>query len=152
MHRRLTAIATAAVLSFPALAGAQEMNPNVQARQQLMDLYAYNLGVLGGMAQGRVEYDAELASAAATSLYHLSNSGYAAMWPEGTAAGETEGTRALPAIWENMEGFGEGFAALRTASEGMMDAAGTDLASLQAALGPVGQSCGSCHRTFRQSE
>ena len=54
MPRILTALATAAALALPGLATAQEVDPNVHARQSLMDLYAYNLGVLGGMAQGRI--------------------------------------------------------------------------------------------------
>lgn len=42
--------------------------------------------------------------------------------------------------------------ALRTAAEDMMNAAGTDLASLQGAIGALGASCGGCHRAYRQPD
>ena len=152
MTRRLTALALAAALSLPSLASAQEVDPNVHARQSLMDLYAYNLGVLGAMAQARMPYDADMASSAATSLYHLARSGSARMWPAGTDTMSIDGTRALPAIWDNMADFGARAMALQTATETMMNAAGTDLASLQGAMGALGSACGGCHQTYREPQ
>ena len=155
MFRRLALAASVATLALPTLAHSEshaEMDPNVSARMALMQLYAYNLGVLGGMAQGRMEYDADLAQSAATSLYHLSRSGSGRMWPEGTDNFAMDNTRALPAIWENMADFGARFGAMQEATAAMNDAAGNGLEALQAALGPVGMSCGGCHRTYRQSD
>ena len=149
MPRLLTALAAATALSLPGLAIAQDTDPNVAARQGLMGLYAYNLGVLGGMAQGRMEYDADLAGEAATSLYHLSMAPTHRMWAEGTDNMSMEGTRALPAIWDNMADFEAREAALVAAAEAMSTAASTDLASLQGAMGGLGQACGACHQTFR---
>ena len=34
----------------------------VVARQSHMQLYAHNLGILGGMAQGKMDYDADAAA------------------------------------------------------------------------------------------
>ena len=52
MFRRIALIATVAVGSVVAVAQAQEQtDPNVVARQSLMRLNAYNIGVLGSMAQ-----------------------------------------------------------------------------------------------------
>ena len=149
---RTFALAVVAAVALPAVAFAQDADPNVTARKALMNLYAYNLGVLGGMAQGRMAYDADLAASAATSLYHLSRSGSARMWPAGTDSMSMDGSRALPAIWDNMADFGARAGALRDASEAMMAAAGTDLASLQAAMGPLGASCGGCHQAYRQPQ
>ncbi|GAB4263635.1 MAG: cytochrome c [Pararhodobacter sp.] len=152
MVTKLT-LAAAICLALPVMAHAEEQqDPNIKARIALMDLYAYNIGVLGGMAQGRMPYDAELAASAATSLYHLARSGSARMWPEGTDNFSVEGTRALPAIWDNMADFAARAAALRDATETMMNAAGTDLASLQAAIGPLGAACGGCHEAYRQPQ
>jgi len=152
MYRPFTALATVVALFLAAPVSAQDADPNVTARQSLMGLYGYNLAVLGGMAQGRMPYDADLATAAATSLYHLSRSGSARMWPEGTDNAGVEGSRALPAVWENMSDFSARFVAMQDASEALMNAAGTDLAALQAAMGPLGQSCGACHQTYRQAQ
>ncbi|PWE30922.1 c-type cytochrome [Pararhodobacter marinus] len=153
MFRYLSAAAIAAATLLPGLAQAQEAtDPNVTARHAMMQLYAYNLGVLGGMAQARIEYDPELATEAATAIYHVSMAHADRMWPEGTEAGATEDSRALPAIWENRAEFDAAAEALTAAAESAMGTVGTDLASLQAGVGGIGQSCSGCHRTFRQPE
>jgi len=74
------------------------------------------------------------------------------MWPAGSDNGAMQGTRALPAIWQNMDDFGSRFGALQGATEAMMAAAGTDLAALQGAMGPLGAACGGCHQTYRQAQ
>lgn len=151
MYRSVSALAALALAVLPGMASAQDVNPHVKARQSLMGLYAYNLGVLGGMAQGQMPYDSDQAVAAATSLYHLSRSGGARMWPEGTDSASIAGSRALPAIWQDTADFGARAGALASATEAMMNAAGTDLASLQAAMGGLGAACGACHQTYRQA-
>ncbi len=152
MRRTLTALATAAVLALPGLAVAQDVNPDVKARQAYMSVLAYNLGQIGGMAQGRAPYDAAVAAAAAANLYHLSMVDTGHMFAEGTDNATIEGTRALPAIWSDRAGFDGRIAALREASEAMMNAAGTDLAALQGAMGPLGAACGGCHQNYRQAQ
>lgn len=152
MFRRFALAATLALVAAPTIASAQDMNPNVHARQAFMDLQAYNLGPLGGMAQGRIPYDAAVAQAAATNLYHLSRVDIAGMFVAGTDNASMQGTRALPAIWSDMAGFEARIEALRGATEAMMNAAGTDLASLQGAMGALGGACGGCHQTFRQPQ
>ena len=152
MHRTFAALATATALSLPGLAFAQDVNPDVHARQAFMDVMAYNLGPIGGMAQGRAPYDAAVASAAAANLYHLSMVDIGHMYAAGTDNATVQGTRALPAIWSDRAGFDDRIAALRTATEAMMNAAGTDLASLQGAMGPLGAACGGCHQTYRQPQ
>ena len=153
---RKTIIARAgAVLAASVLASAtfaQDANPAVKARQSLMQLYAYNLGTLGAMAQEKAPYDAEAAQAAAGNLATLTTLNVGSMWPAGTDASSIEGTRALPALWENMDDVGARGAALREAAAAMAAAAGTDLASLQAAMGPLGGACGGCHETYRQTQ
>ena len=153
MFRYLSAAALAAAMVLPTLAQAEEpTDPNVNARHALMQLYAYNLGVLGSMAQARMDYDPELATEAATAIYHVSMAHADRMWPEGTEVGATADSRALPAIWENRAEFDAAAQALTASAESAMGSVGTDLASLQAALGGIGQNCSACHRTFRQPE
>ena len=148
-----------AVLAAAALSGvaiAQDAPPSpeqqaVQARQSHMTLYAHNLGKLGAMAQGNAEYNSEVATAAAQSLNHLVQLNQSGYWLPGTATGEFEGSRALPAIWEEGSDVGAKHQALVDAVANLQAAAGTDLASLQGALGGVGQACGGCHETYRQA-
>lgn len=143
------AFAATLALMPPTLALAQDVNPNVHARQAFMDVMAYNLGQIGGMAQGRRPYDAGVAATAAANLDALAQVDIRPMFPAGTDDMSIDHTRALPAIWDNPEGFVQRIDALRAATATMRDAAGVDLASLQAAMRPLGAACGGCHQTFR---
>lgn len=137
----------AVLLSSMALAdGHEDVDPAVSARQAHMQLYSYNLGILGGMAQGKMDYDAELAQMAADNFLALANMSQSTYWPEGTA----EGTKVLPAIWENMDDFMSKADNLTVEAATMAGAAGTDLASLQGAMQGLGGTCSACHREYRQ--
>lgn len=153
---RLAALTTTAALLVGSLALAQDgPSPEeraVNARQSHMRLYQHNLGTLGGMAQGSVEFDAVSAQAAADNLNHLVQLSHQGYWLPGTSSEEIEGTRASPAIWENMEDFEAKHAALQEAVAALQEAAGTDQASLGAAMGGVGQACGSCHENYRTDQ
>lgn len=141
----------AATLALPAFA-EEPTDPNVTARHAHMSLLAYNLGVLGGMAQGRSPYDAEVAARAAANLAHYAQVDTTPMWAPDTAVGQTAGSKLLPVAYDQMSDFMARFTALADASTALAAAAGTDLASLQGALGGVGASCGGCHQTYRQSQ
>ena len=101
MKTPFAALAILAVLGTPAL--AQDLPQPVKARQGQFNILALNLGVLGGMARGTVEYDAEAAQAAADSLVAVSTLSQGAMWPDGTDAGSIAGTRAKADIWGDMD-------------------------------------------------
>lgn len=146
-------ILTAAGIAVASLVLAQDNDPAaaaVNARQAHMQLYAANLGVLGGMAQGRMEYDADAAQAAADNLAALASMSQRFYWMPGSHVGAVEGTRALEAIWTEGSTIGDEAAAFVDAATAMQEAAGGGLESLQAALRPVGASCGSCHEAYRQ--
>jgi len=144
MIRHLTLAALLAGLALPA--AAQETA--VKARQGYMQLLALNLGVVGGMAQGRIDYDATAAQEAADNLYHLTRYSMLGAWPEGTAAG-VAGSRAQAAVWENNADFLARYAALQAGAEAMQAAAGTDLAALQGAMGGLAGACQACHQSYR---
>jgi cytochrome c556 len=132
---------------------AQDMsNPAVGARHALMGLYAFNLGQLGAMAKGEMEYHADAAGAAAGNLAALAKLDQTALWPEGTDSETVEGSRALPAIWSDMDGFHAKADGLAEAAMAMEEAAGTDLASLQGAMRDLGAACGACHKEYRQPD
>lgn len=146
--KSITLLAGAAALTLGTVAfadGHGETDPSVTARKAHMQLYAHNLGILGGMAQGQVDYDASLAQIAADNLAALAALDETTYWPEGTA----EGTKALPAIWENADDFTAKQEGMTTASAAMAEVAGTDLASLQAAIRDLGGACSACHREYR---
>ncbi|MFC2967390.1 c-type cytochrome [Acidimangrovimonas pyrenivorans] len=144
----LLAAAAAALCAGPLLAqGPADMA--IKARKGLMDNLAFNLGTLGGMAKGAIPYDAKMAQTAADNLAALASVDQAAYWPEGSDDMSADNTRALPAVWDKHDEFLKHIVALNEAAGKMKAAAGTDLASLQGAMGTVGGACGGCHKTFR---
>jgi cytochrome c556 len=153
----MTIAAAALALPFATAAFSDgHENPfaaNLAARQGQMRLQAFNIGVLVGMARGDAEYDAAAAQTAANNLAAISQMDGRAYWPEGSDNGALgDATRALPAIWQDMAGFGEAWGALGTAATAMDAVAGDGLAALQGAIGPLGSSCGACHRNYQQSD
>lgn len=149
----ILAAATALLLAAaPVLAQQSPEMQAMKARQGLMQFYAVNLGVLGGMAKGAVPYDAALAGTAAANIAGVSQLNLSMLWPEGSDDMSLDGSRVLPVLWENMADVGAKSAAMREAAAAMQAAAGTDLAALQAAMGPLGAACGDCHKAYRTPE
>ena len=135
-----------------AIAGGHGGNPAVKARKAHMQLYAHNLGILGGMAKGEVEYDAGAATAAANNLAALAAFDQRSYWAPGTSTAELgEETRALPAIWEEGSKAAEIGGQLAEAAAALAAVAGDGQAAIGPALGGVGQSCGGCHKAYQQS-
>ncbi|MFD1913424.1 c-type cytochrome [Halodurantibacterium flavum] len=144
--------AIAATLALGGLASAQSQQEAVATRQAQFKLFQEQLATLGNMARGTTPYDAATASAAAAALSEAAARDQDGLWPEGTDSASISGTRALPVIWDNYEDFLSRFETLRTAATQMETAAGTDLASLQGAMGGLSGACGACHRDYRAPE
>ena len=141
-------LAVAATASF-AGGHAGPLDAAVGARQAQMQLYAFNLGILGGMAQGKTEYDAAAATAAANNLAALTSLDQSAMWPQGSDSDALEASRALPAMWENFPDVIAKGTALAEAAAAMAGAAGNGVEGIQANIGAVGGTCGACHKAYR---
>ncbi len=140
------------ITSGIAIAGGHGGNPAVKARKSHMQLYAHNLGILGAMAKGEAEYDADAASAAANNLASLSTLNQRSYWVPGTSTAELgEETRALPAIWEEGSKAAEIGGQLAEAAAALAAVAGDGQAALGQAMGGVGGACGACHKAYQQS-
>ncbi|THD74981.1 cytochrome c [Thalassobius vesicularis] len=157
--KKITTILTATILASAIGAGAQAESHvdkavagAIAARQATMKLYAFNLGLLGGMAKGEVAYDAAAASGAANNIALLTQLNQMAMWPEGSDEMSVDGTRALSDIWSNMADVMAKGTALSDAAATMQAEAGKGLPELQAAMGAVGGACGACHKAYRAPE
>ena len=123
----------------------------VKARQSLMQVVAFNLGPLGAMAKGEMDYDAEIAAANAGNLHALAKLNGAAMWPAGSdnaALGEDK-TRALPAAWAADSKVMDKHMAWIDATAKLVEVAGSGLDALRPAVAEVGKSCGGCHDDYR---
>lgn len=135
------------VFTGAAIAQQDPVQNAIGARKAQMQLFAHNLGIVGAMAQGTVPFDAEVASRAAGNLDALANLDQTSYWIEGSVG--IEGTKALPAIFENYADYTVQGQGLITATAALVTAAGTDQAALQGAMGAMGAACGACHQAYR---
>ncbi len=151
ISRKLVSIAAiAAVAATAVYAGGHGGNPAVKARQAHMQLYAFNLGILGGMVQEKTEYNAEMATTAAADLAALAALTQANYWPEGTSSEDLpEESRALPNGWTDFQGAIAISMKLAENSAAMAAVAGNGLDELKAAFGPAAGTCGECHKAYR---
>ena len=150
----MIALATGAALvagSSAAISGEAEERA-VKARQALMQVYAFNLGQLGAMVKGEMEYNADLAKASADNLVKATTMNGMAMWPKGSSM-DDEGmagkTWAKADIWADGSDVGEKAKALREAAAQMAEVAGNGLDAVKGAMGGVGGGCKGCHEKFR---
>ena len=146
------ALAAAALMTATVALAESPFDGAVMARKSVMQLRAFNIGQLAGMAKGDVAYDAAAAQAAADNLAMLAGINMMAMWPPGSDNGAITGTNALPAIWAEGSTIGAKAQALIDAAAAMKAAAGVDLAALQGAMGDLGGACGGCHKEFKASQ
>ncbi|SNR99828.1 c-type cytochrome [Antarctobacter heliothermus] len=150
MKSSFVALAALAVFATPTF--AQELPQAVKARQGQFNIMALNLGILGGMARGTVDYDADAAQAAADSLVAVSMVSQPALWPEGTDSMSIDGTRAMPAIWENIDDVMAKWAGFGEAATAMAAVAGTGKDAIGPNMGALGAACKACHDTYRAPE
>ncbi len=154
----LVTLATVALGTTTLVTFAQEEFPfqnQIEARQALMNVYRFNLGMLGAMAKGEMPYDASMASDAANNLFAAASMRNGAMWPAGSdmsAPGLANMTAAKPDIWGENSGVGEKSQAFRAAAEAMSATAGDGLDALRSNMGALGDGCKGCHEPFRASD
>jgi len=144
-------VAASLVLASSA-AMAQSAKDAVSARQADMQLRKFNIGILAAMAQGKMEYDAKKASAAANNLKILATMNGGAMWAPGSGMDNAElatMTSAKPEIWSTYPAIAEKGKAYVEAVTAMAEVAGDGLDAVKANLGKLGASCGGCHKSFR---
>jgi cytochrome c556 len=150
MKRVLVAFSALALLGSAAVVVAQEDDP-IKARQELMKSNGQAMGDLGKMAKGETPFDAAAAMAAFDKIHENAQQFDAdVLFPPGSETGGD--TKALPKIWEDMAGFKERAEAWKTAAATAAEAEITDVASIQATMGPLGETCGGCHENFRAKE
>lgn len=152
MKNLVTTMAAMALLASAGAVVAQDLPQPVKARQGQFNILALNLGVLGGMAKGQIEFDQEVAQGAADSVVAVTMIDQHSMWPEGTDAGALDGTRAKPEIWGDMADFSSKWAALGEAATAMQAAVGEGQEALGPGLGELGGACKNCHDTYRVPE
>lgn len=141
----LTGALVALALTAPALSAQNQAPPLSQYRTQLMTSMQAHVGALRLLGSGDVVRNEDVARHA-RAVRDISEM-LLELWPEGSGG---EGTRALPAIWENWDDFRGKLEALRDAGVALQtaaDAGSTD--GVAQAMQGLGQGCRSCHGDYR---
>jgi len=149
---KLTTFAAATLLGLSAtlpatLAHAEShaMEGGPEAREKLMKSIGGAMQTVGGMAQGKVAFDAEAAQAALDQMEED-----AAMIPAVFESDEmSDDSRATPAIWENWDDFVAKAEALQMAAA---DADASSAETLGASMRALGGACQACHQDYRAPE
>jgi cytochrome c556 len=119
----------------------------VKQRQAAMTLIGKYFGPMGGMASGKVPYNADVVKRNAGYLDALSKM----PWDGFGAATQDVKSRALPAVFSDTAKFKEAQDRFTgEVSKLVSTVAGGDEAAIKAQLGAVGKACGGCHENFRQ--
>jgi cytochrome c556 len=146
---RRVAVSAALVLVAVPLAHAQFAKPEdaVKYRQSAMFMMNHHAARLGAMAQGKVAWDAEVASANAETLATLAK----LPWPAFTAGTDRGDTRAKADVWSDNAKFTASAQKLQEETGRLAAAAKAgDQAAMKSAFGEVGRTCKGCHDQFRK--
>ncbi len=149
MTRLILAAAAAATLltALPAAAQFQKPEDAVKYRKAAFTVMATHFGRIGAMAQGRVPFDAAVATANAEIVADMAKLPYAG-FVEGTSG--TEKGSPKPNVWTERAKFDEGAKKLQDDAVKLVAAAkANNLDQLKAAFGNTAGSCKACHDAFR---
>ena len=140
----MTLAATCAAISVPAAAQFAKTEDAIKYRQSAMFIQGQHVGRLGAMAAGRVPYDAAVAVSNAEVVAEISRLPWAGFGPG------TEGGKAKPEIWKEQTKFKKLSERLMGETDKLLVAAKAgNLDALKTAMGSVGETCKTCHDTFR---
>lgn len=151
MKRFFTLLSVAVVgLVISGIAAAQ-VKPDVlvKQRQAAMVMQAKYWGPLGGMAAGKVPYNAEVVQRNAGYLEVLTK----LPWDGFAASTKDEKSHALPAVFAEPAKFKEAQDRLQSEVAKLVSVSkGGDEAAVKSQLAAVGKSCGGCHENFREKQ
>lgn len=139
------ALACTTLLSTAATAQFAKVEDAVDYRQAAKKLTASHFGRMVPVVKGEVPYDAEAIKQNVAVLNTIAALPWVAFGPG------FEGGNAKPEVWTDAKGFEEKRENFKVAIENLTAAADSgDLAKLKVAFGKAGQSCKSCHDSYRK--
>ena len=152
MKKRLFTVGLALVLGAGySLSAFSQAKPEVlvKQRQSAMTLQGKYFGPLGGMAQGKVPYDAVVVARNAGYLDALSKM----PWDGFTPDTKDQKTRALPAVYTDTAKFKEAQDRFQSEVAKLVAVSKSgDEAAVKAQIGATGKACGGCHESFREKQ
>lgn len=152
MRKEITFFAALAICA-PLPLAAQDVEQLVKARIGYQNLLAVEMAGLSAMVRGDAPYDAEAAQTHADNLVVLSQHNQRVLFPEGTSNADLPGqTRALPAIWADIEGYVEAERDFARAAQAVQAVAGDGLDGTRPLFAELGGTCRACHSDFRAED
>ncbi len=152
MNKRIFSIGLALMLGAAySLTAFSQVKPEtlVKQRQAAMILQGKYWGPLGGMAQGKVPYDATVVARNAGFLEALSKM----PWDGFAPSTKDVKSAALPAVFTDTAKFKEAQDRLQSeVSKLVAVSKGGAEAAVKAQLVATGKTCGGCHETFREKQ
>ncbi len=150
---RLCLLFIGLTLTAPGIAAQDPLKKAIKARQGEMQLRAFNVGPLFGMAKGQIDYDADLAKKLAGNLKLMLDLDNGRAWAKGSDIDNYMGdTTALPEIWTTYPEIGKYGKKYATAVNELAAEAGNGVDALKSKIGAVGKSCKGCHDEFREKQ
>lgn len=148
-----TVVAAAAAIALGATGGAAlaQVKPEVlvKQRQAAMTLIGKYFGPLGGMAQGRAPFNAQVVQRNADYLATLTQMPWDGFHPS-TA---NEKSRAKPELFKETQKVKELADRLRGEVKKLQTVAnGGDEAGIKAQIGALGKACAACHDVYREKQ
>ena len=152
MNKKIFSIGLALLLGAGySLTAFSQAKPDVlvKQRQAAMTLQGKYWGPLGGMAQGKVPYNATVVARNAGFLEALSKM----PWDGFAPSTKDVKSAALPAVFTDTAKFKEAQDRLQSeVSKLVAVSKGGDEAAVKAQLAATGKTCGGCHETFREKK
>lgn len=150
--RPLLALGLSATLALPLAAQAAEPDEAIEYRQSALRVLAWQLGPMGAMAKGEIDYDAEVFASRAANLAAVAPLPWEGFM-EGTLRDDGHGveTEALAKIGDDWEGFHERRDTFIEEANTLakMVENGEEFADLRQQVGAVADSCKGCHDNYR---
>lgn len=144
---KLAVLILMTLLAFCAVSSLAGSHDPILQRQELMEGMKDNaLRPMVGMAREQVEFDAAQVADGIDIMRNVAQEA-PGLFPEGSDTGHD--TEALPAIWEDPEGFEEALSNFGAAVDRAHQAPPQSLDELRAMLNDVLKTCKGCHDTYR---
>lgn len=119
----------------------------IKYRKAAFTVMARHFGIVAGMANGKIPFDAKVAADSAEIATFMSKLPYAGFVP-GTDKGET---KAEPKIWTEMDKFNAAKEKMQEEMAKLNVVAKTgNIDQIKAAVGDTGKSCKACHDNYRK--
>ena len=140
-------IGTATLLASGSVLAQAKPDTLVKQRQSAMTLIGKYFGPMGGMAAGKVPYNADVVKRNTAYLDALSKM----PWDGFTPGTQEIKSRALPAVYSDAAKFKEAQDHFTgEVTKLVATVSGGDEGAIKAQLGALGKSCGGCHQSFRE--